>query len=261
MEQLWAYVTTPKFAISAIIVAIAVGLWFVLRRGYKKYISLEQAKGQRATLVRISFGVLQLLVVVGAIVLVLQVNGENVNSILAGLGLISAIVGLALQDVLKDYLMGIHIIKDHYFMVGDVVKYENIEGEVISFTMQTTTLRNIDDGTVTTICNRNITEITKMPASCMVNIDLPLSYDEDISNVNKVLAQIAAQIAEVPGIDRCLYKGTQDFDRSAIVYRLRFFCPPASKPERRRDALRVVQNGLETAGIHIPYDQLDVHSK
>ena len=26
--------------------------------------------------------------------------------------------------------------------------------------------------------NRNITEITKMPASCMVNIDLPLSYDE-----------------------------------------------------------------------------------
>ena len=261
MEKLWTYITTPKFAISAVIAAVAVGLWFVLRRGYKKYISLEQAKGQRATLVRISFGLLQLLVVVGAIVLVLHVNGENVNSILAGLGLISAIVGLALQDVLKDYLMGIHIIKDHYFIVGDVVKYEDIEGEVISFTMQTTTLRNIDDGTVTTICNRNISEITKMPASCMVNIDLPLSYDEDMRNVNKVLAEIAGQIAEVPGIDRCIYKGTQDFGRSAIIYRLRFFCPPANKPERRRDALRVVQSGLESANIQIPYDQIDVHSR
>lgn len=127
MEQLWNYVTTPRFAISVIIVAVAVGLWFILRRGYRKYISLEQAKGQCATLVRISFGLFQLLVVISAIILVLQVNGENVNSILAGLGLISAIVGLALQDVLKDYLMGIHIIKDHYFMVGDVVKYEDIE--------------------------------------------------------------------------------------------------------------------------------------
>lgn len=118
MEQLWNYVTTPRFAISVKIVAVAVGLWFILRRGYRKYISLEQAKGQRATLVRISFGLFQLLVVISAIILVLQVNGENVNSIL---------VGLALQDVLKDYLMGIHIIKDHYFMVGDVVKYEDIE--------------------------------------------------------------------------------------------------------------------------------------
>lgn len=261
MEQFWAYVTTPKFAISAIIIAVAFGLWFVLRRGYKKYISMEQAKGQRATLVRISFGLMQLLVVVGAIVLVLQVNGENVNSILAGLGLISAIVGLALQDVLKDYLMGIHIIKDHYFMVGDVVKYEDIEGEVIGFTMQTTTLRNIDDNTVTTICNRNITEITKMPASSMVNIDLPLSYDEDMGKVNKVLADIAVQIEAVSGIDRCIYKGTQDFGKSAIIYRLRFFCPPANKPERRRDALRVVQIGLEAADIHIPFDQIDVHSK
>lgn len=261
MEKLWTYVTTPKFAVSSLIVLAAVGLWIALRRGYKKYISLEQAKGQRATLVRISFGLFQLLVAVGAVILVLQVNGQNVNSILAGLGLISAIVGLSLQDVLKDYLMGIHIIKDHYFTVGDVVKYEDIEGEVIAFTMQTTTLRNIDDNTVTTICNRNITEITKLPSSCMVNIDLPLSYDEDVKKVNKVLAEIAVEIAKIHGIDRCVYKGTQSFDSSAIVYRLRFFCPPADKPERRRDALRTVQAGLESADIHIPYEQLDVHTK
>lgn len=261
MDKLWAYVTTPRFAISALIIAAAAGIWVALRRGYKKYISLEQAKGQRATLVRISFGLFQLLIAVAAVILVLQVNGENVNSILAGLGLISAIVGLALQDVLKDYLMGIHIIKDHYFTVGDVVKYENIEGEVISFTMQTTTLRNIDDNTVTTICNRNITEITKLPASCMVNIDLPLSYDEDVKKVNKVLAEIAVQIGKLPGIDSSIYKGTQSFDSSAIIYRLRFFCPPANKPDLRRDALRTIQSGLESADIHIPYDQLDIHTK
>lgn len=261
IEQIWTYVTTPRFALSAMIVAAAVGLWIVLRRGYKKYISLEQAKGQRATLVRISFGLFQLLVAVGAVILVLQVNGQNVNSILAGLGLISAIVGLALQDVLKDYLMGIHIIKDHYFMVGDVVKYNDIEGEVVAFTMQTTTLRNIDNNNIITICNRNITEITKLPSSCMVDIDLPLSYDEDMRKVNKVLAGITEQVGNLPGIDRSEYKGTQAFDSSAIIYRVRFFCPPADKPQRRRDALRTIQSGLEAADIHIPYEQIDVHTK
>ena len=261
MEKVWAYITTPRFAISALVFVAAVGLWIALHRGYKKYISLEQAKGQRATLVRVSFGLFQIIVVVGAILIILQINGNNINSILAGLGLLSAIVGLALQDVLKDYLMGIHIIKDHFFTLGDVVRYEDIEGEVISFNLQTTTLRNIDDETIITICNRNISEMTKMPASCMVNIDVIISYDEDTKKVNKVLADITERIGEIPGIDRSVYKGTQDFGASGVVYRLRFFCPPAQKHDLYRAALRTVQQGLESAGIRIPYEQLDVHTK
>ena len=260
MEQIWDYISKPKFFLSAAVVVAAFLIWLALRQGHKKYIAEGKAKGDKATLVRVMFGILQFLIVLGAILVILQMNGVNVNSVVAGLGLLSAIVGFALQDVLKDIFMGIHIISDHFFSVGDVVKYQDIEGEVIGFTIKTTTLRNIYDNNITTICNRNISEITKMPSSAMVDIDLPLSYEEDVKKVHKVLTEICAQINDAEGFDCCIYKGTQSFSDSAVIYKLRFFCAPGDKPERVRDAMRIIQNGLVAADIRIPYRQLDVHT-
>lgn len=128
MEQIWDYISKPKFFMSAAVVVAAFLIWVALRQGHKKYIAERKAKGDKATLVRVMFGILQFLIVLGAILVILQMNGVNVNSVVAGLGLLSAIVGFALQDVLKDIFMGIHIISDHFFSVGDVVKYQDIEG-------------------------------------------------------------------------------------------------------------------------------------
>ena len=167
----------------------------------------------------------------------MQINGVNVTSAIAGLGLLSAIVGLALQDALKDIVMGIHIISDHFFAVGDVVKYQNIEGVVIGFTIKTTTIRNIYDQTITTICNRNISEITKMPKSAQVDIDLPISYTENPQKIHALLKNLCLQIDAVDGIDSCVYKGTQEFTDSAVIYKIRFFCLPEEKPEKTRKHL------------------------
>ncbi|MGN1108795.1 MAG: mechanosensitive ion channel family protein, partial [Oscillospiraceae bacterium] len=259
-DQIWDYISKPMFLLSVAVVVGAFALWLALRQGHKKYVAAGKAKGEKATLVRVMFGILQFLIMLGAVVIILQMNGVNINSVVAGLGLLSAIVGFSLQDVLKDIAMGIHIISNHFFSVGDVVSYQDIEGEVISFTINTTTIRNIYDQTITTICNRNISEITKMQKSAQVDIDLPLSYKESIKKVHTVLADICEQIGKLEGIDRCIYKGTQSFDDSAVIYKLRFFCPPGDKPERTRDAMRVIQNGLDAADIHIAYRQLDVHT-
>lgn len=75
--------------------------------------------------------------------------------------------------------MGLHIMSDRFFSVGDVVKYRDIEGVVIGFTMKSTTIRCIDDRSITTVCNRNISEITRLPKPAQVDIDLPVSYDEE----------------------------------------------------------------------------------
>lgn len=260
MEKLAEFISTAEFFTSIVIIAAALLLWAGIRKLQQKYVSSGKAKGEKATFVRVLFGVLRAVIVLGAMLFILQVNGVNVSSILAGLGLLSAIVGFSLQDVLKDLFMGIHIINDHFFLVGDVVRYGDIEGEVIGFTMNTTKLRNIVDNTVTTICNRNISEITRLPKSSMVDIDLPLSYEEDTKKVHKVLSEICEKIGNAEGIERCEYKGTQAFADSAVIYKLRFFCPPENKPQLNRDAHRIVQDGLEAAGIKIPYNQLDVHT-
>ena len=53
-----------------------------------------------------------------ATLFVLQLLGFNVSSVIAGVGIVSAIVGLSLQDALKDIIMGFNIIIDSYFSVG-----------------------------------------------------------------------------------------------------------------------------------------------
>ena len=259
IEHFWRWLKSPQALTSAVIVVLAIVLWKTVRRLYKKYIQVGNSKGERTTLVRVLFSTARFLIVGGAGLVILEVNGVNVTSLVAGLGLLSAIVGLALQDFLKDVIMGIHIITDHFFSVGDVVRYGDIEGVVIGFTMKTTRLRNIYDQTITTVCNRNISEITKMPQQMMVDLDLPLPYEEDCRRIHAVLQGVSRQIGELPGIIRCEYKGTQDFADSAVIYKIRFYCLPEEMPERRRNALCVVQERLADENISIPYNQLDVH--
>lgn len=245
--------------VSLIVAILSFALWGAIQQIYKRTFHAMSYKGERATLIRVSMDVLRFSLLAGTILLILQVNGVNVSSAVAGLGILSAVVGLALQDMLKDMIMGVHVMTDHFFSVGDVVRYQNIEGVVIGFTTRTTTIRSIYDQNITTICNRNISEITRMPPSAMVDIDVPLSYEEDPKRVHSVLRVICARIDRLDGIDQCIYKGTQSFGASAILYKVRFFCPPETKPERTRDAMREIQNGLLEADIHIPYNQYDIH--
>lgn len=245
--------------VSLIILLLSFALWHVIRKVYRNTADTAALKGERATLLRVSMDVFRFLYAAGTILLMLQVNGVNVTSVFAGLGILSAVVGLALQDALKDMIMSFHIMTDHFFVVGDVVRYQNIEGVVIGFTTRTTIIRSIYDNTVTSVCNRNISEITRMPPSTLVDIDVPLSYAEDPQTVHAVLRTICARIDRLDGIDQCIYKGAQSFESSAILYKVRFFCPPETKPDRTRDALREIQDGLAEAGLQIPYNQYDIH--
>ena len=245
--------------ISLVIAILAFSLWQAIRKVYRMTAQTAGVKGERATLIRVCVDCTRFFLLAGTILLILQVNGVNVSSVFAGLGILSAVVGLALQDMLKDIIMGVHIMTDHFFSVGDVVRYQNIEGVVIGFTTRTTTIRSIYDQTITTICNRNISEITRMQPSALVDIDIPLSYAEDPRKVHSVLRVICARIDRLDGIDQCVYKGAQKFEESAVLYKVRFFCPPETKPDRTRDALREIQNGLAEADIQIPYRQCDVH--
>ncbi len=260
MEKIIAYITSASAISSVIAVGVGVLLFFLLKKLYTRYIASDRSKGQHATFVRVAFSVARFMLIAITVLWVLQLNGVNVSSAVAGLGLLSAIIGLAIQDVLKDVIMGIHIMSDHFFAVGDVVRYKDIESVVVGFTMKTTTLRSTVDNTIITVCNRNISEITRLPKLLMIDIDVPLSYDEDFNHVDEVMRGISERIGLLSGVKKSSYKGTQEFEASAVVYRLRFFCPPEDKYERRREALRLIQSGLAEAGMQIPYNQLDVHT-
>ena len=109
------------------------------------------------------------------------------------------------------------------------------------------------------VANRHITKIKKL--THMVDIDLPLSYEDNRADVYRVLLSICNNIRKISGIEKCELKGTQNFEESAVIYKIRFFCEPNDRPDIRREVMKTIQDGLAEGGIKIPYRQIDIHNK
>lgn len=260
MDGLLKYLVSAKFIISLIIVAVALVIGILLKRIIKritKSIDPEDSK-KKAVWHNTNSAVRSVLILI-TVLIVLQVNDINVGSLIASLGIVSAVVGLALQDFFKDIIMGYHIMSDHFFSVGDVVLYEGVESVVKSFNAKSTKLESTVDHSVMTVCNRNISEITVV--SDESDLDVPLPYGESAERVFPILQKICRKIGEIDGIDRCRLLGTYSFESSAICYKIRLCCPPKDKFFLRIAAMRVLQDGLLAAGIEIPFTQIDIHQK
>ena len=62
--------------------------------------------------------IVKYIIIIFIILAILATYGINIKTILAGLGLTAAIIGLAFQDIAKDFLAGIFIIFDNAYAVG-----------------------------------------------------------------------------------------------------------------------------------------------
>ena len=252
-DRFTGYVITPEFWLSIAVLIAAVILWKLLTRAGKKWKSRSKLS---ATGFNVGFDILRGLFIFIVIIVLLQVNGINITALLTGLGVASAIIGLALQDFLKDIIMGIHILIDKFFLVGDVVKYKDVEGEVISFNIRTTKIKFLTRNEIMTISNRNISEITVLSDLLVLNVNLP--YYVDAKLIHDTLRKTAADIEKIDGITKCEYKGTGGFNESSITYKIFYYADPGSKYEMERAANMVLQDDLKAAGIPFAYNHLEV---
>ena len=257
IEILQKIVTAPTI-ISVLLVVCVIILCILLQRLKERYKRRHgEEPGGRETAARVTFGVLKFLILFIGCLTILQVNGVNVSGMFAGLGIASAIVGLALQDFLKDIIMGVNILSDHFFSMGECVEYNGREGVIVGMTLKTTKIGDLDDFSVTTVCNRNISEIRRL--GDRLDIDVPLPYGVSVEKAAEALEKISETVKAFPDVTGCGFAGTESFESSAILYRLRITCEAKKRADVRRAANRAIQEGLRDAGIAIPFNQLDVH--
>ena len=239
-------------------------IWYIFKKVYLKTVAkrekVKNLEGENVTgsLTAVVMGSVKIALIIFTVLIVLDTNGVNITSLVTGLGIAGATAGLAFQDFIKDTIMGLRIVANKFFLVGDVIEFNGIEGIVIEFTLRSTKIRSIDTHDELAISNRNIDVIKKR--SHLYDIDIPISYDDDFKRINALMYSISKEISEVSGIESCQYKGTQAFDASNVKYRIRIFCMPEERPELRRICLRIIQRRLVSEGIRIPFEQLDIHS-
>ena len=243
-------VTSAQFISSAVIIAIAIATTIVIEHAHKIYVNKTNNSMQMNAIVKSTFRMIKTVTWIIAILAVLEFNNIRVTSIIAGVGVAGAIFGMAMQDVFKDILMGMHIGNNKAFKVGDVIKLDDDEGIVTLFTLQTTQYTSINSGDHVTVCNRNINKVGV--SSGVYDIDIGLRYDEDPEHVREILTDCAKQIKEIKGIKNAEYLAIQNFEASSVTYRIRFWCKPKDKWAMRRAAMGVLQKCIIESDIALP---------
>lgn len=191
--------------------------------------------------------------------IILQVNGINVSSVLAGVGILGVVLGFAIQDWIKDIIRGSSIISDDYFEVGNIVKYKDYEGKVLVIGLKTTKIKDIKTGNIISIANRNIDEIQVV--SNYIYVKIPMPYELKIDKAEKAIDDILELLNDNKNINSCRYLGVTELADSSIEYLIEIECNPSNKLQIRRDTLKSILISLERNKISIPYKQIDIHNK
>ena len=258
LENTWV-----QRGIWAIIVVLFSGLiYFVISRFLSKKEKrntkiLSQKKNK--TFIRMLKSVIGYVLTIITVLMVLQIYGVNVTSMLAGVGIVSIIIGLALQDALKDIFRGFDIISDGYYDIGDVITFGANTGQVVSVSLRTTKIQDINTNNIVSIANRNISQVETVSDAIYLNIPMP--YEVPVEKAEKILKSTIAVIKKDENVTDAKLLGLNKLNDSSMDYLFAINCPPNLKLQTRRKALRAIVTTLEDNKIPIPYPQLDIHNK
>lgn len=255
IESIWKI----QFLNSIIIIILSIILYkmitFFLIKSEENLSSSKKGK----TYLKLIKSVSRYIFIIITVLLILQINGIDVSSILTGVGILGVIFGLAIQDWLKDIIRGSSIISDSYFAVGDIVKYKDIEGKVLVIGLKTTKIQDLKTKNILSIANRNIEEIEVV--SNIIHVDVPMPYETSLERAEKAIEDICNAIKNNNNVEDCRYVGVNELADSSIKYYLEITYNPMYKPQVRRDALRSILAEMAKNNITVPYTQIDIHEK
>src|SRR5574344_2282365 len=146
-EEIINFIGSPKFYAPIIIILVSLIIYNIIGSLLDKATikgKTELEKKKRKTIIILLHNITKYIIAIIAILSILNVYVINTTSILAGLGIVGVVIGLALQDALKDIIGGINIILDNFYVVGDYVKYGDFTGQVISFGLKSTKIKDFN---------------------------------------------------------------------------------------------------------------------
>ena len=216
---------------------------------------------RRNTIVRLFENIFKYVVLILAILYILNTYGIDTKSLVAGIGIAGVVIGLALQDLLKDLISGLSIIVDNYFVIGDIVEFDGFMGEVVEFGLKSTKIRSYTGETLT-IANRNIDRIKNLSQkSSNIFLIIPTAYEFSEDKVKKAL-DIALKeiISNTDADEESCYLGIDEFASSSINYIIKIHCPQDKRIPTKRAALSIIKKVYDDHKIKIPYNQIEVHN-
>lgn len=138
--------------------AAIVWLFYNLADVFSKYLTVVTSKTETKLddqLIPLIRKTLRFFVLVMGVIAILQNNGVNVASLIAGLGIGGLAVALAARETLANFFGSVTIFLDRPFKIGDWIKSGNVEGTVEEVGFRSTRIRTFYNSLVS-VPNSNL---------------------------------------------------------------------------------------------------------
>lgn len=261
---------------TALIVVIAVVVWVLARwlihrwsdRLQRRLTATgelrDRAKAQRLNTIGQTMSILTFILVASvAIVTILGVWGVPLGPLIASLSVVGIAIGIGAQDLVKDVIAGVFVLVEDQYALGDVVQLAGVSGTVEEIRLRTTVLRDLD-GSIHHVPNGEVRVATNLTHEySRVVVDLSVAYEESVDRALEVIGKMAEEFATDPEwssavVDDPKVLGVDALGDSGVVIRVLFATDPDMRWNVKREFLRRAKNGLDAAGIEIPYPHVTI---
>lgn len=251
---------SEKFILPIVYVVIGVILLRVVGFVINKICKNKYVDKKKKTIISLIKNILKWLIYIFVILSILSVYGVDTSGILASLGIAGLVIGLALQDIIADFVAGIFILFDDQYIIGDTVEINGFKGEVIGFGLMSTKIRNAS-GDVLILSNSSFKEVINFSrTNNTLVITLDVSYDTDIDKLEKVLEDLRDDVIKMENvIGNYNLLGINEFSSSSIKYLVSIECKTNCQYRIKRDYFKLVKNSFDKNKIEIPYNKLDIN--
>ena len=253
------FVKSEKFILPIVYIIIGIVLLRVVKFLINKIGKNKYVDNKKKTIISLIKNILKYLVYIFVILSILSVYGVDTSGIIASLGIAGLVIGLALQDIIADFVAGIFILFDDRYTIGDVVEINGFKGEVIGFGLMSTKIKN-GTGDVLILSNSSFKEIknfSRNNTNLLINLDV--SYDTDIDKLEKVLKELEEDVLKMENVSgKYSLLGINEFSSSSIKYLVSIECKANCQYQIKRDYFKLVKNAFDKNKIEIPYNKLDV---
>ena len=214
-----------------------------------------------ATAAGFGLSLLRILVYTLLIVICLTILGVPTASVITMLGAAGVTVGLALQNALSNLAGGFIIMLAKPFQAGDYIRVGNEEGYAESVTILYTQLLTRENRRIyipNSIVSSGAVVNLSQKGRLRLSVPLSVSYDTDLGAARTVLLE-AVRALTVTLKDPPPVMEISALADSGVELVLFVWVSKENYFTAKSAVLEAAKNALDTAGITIPFPQVDVH--
>ena len=213
------------------------------------------------TLARFFQSTVRYLVLVVTVIMVLSQFGVEMASLLVVLSTAGLAVGLALQGTLSNVAAGVMLLLFRPFKIGNFVQVAGHSGTVKAITLFVTEMATPDNVHIVVpnaqVWGASVVNYSHHPTR-RVDIVVGIDYEDDIDKAMTTINDLIAADERVHAEPASLVAVT-DLGDNSVNFTVRMWCDAANYWPLKFDMTKKIKEGLDAAGVTIPFPQRTVH--